>query len=203
MNLFDASHKPVCMGRHYRRVFGPVAVLIFLFPLLLGWSMATWAAALEKEQVLMLRHALAPGTGDPSAFRIGDCSTQRNLNDEGRMQARRLGDSLRAAGLSRARVYSSQWCRCLETARLLNLGPVAELPALNSFFDRAEDRDERIAALRRFLAGLPLDGEPVVLVTHQVTITAVSGVFPGSGTGVILRLDGSGNPPLARVFTPD
>lgn len=203
MNLFDASHKPVCRVGHPSPALSIGALLFGFLLCLSGWSMTTQAAPLGKGQVLMLRHALAPGTGDPSAFRIGDCSTQRNLDSEGRAQAKRLGESLRAAGLTGARVYSSQWCRCLETARLLNLGPVVELPALNSFFDRAQEREDRVAALRRFLARLPVDGDPVILVTHQVTVTAISGVFPGSGTGVILRLDGSGNPPLAGVFNPD
>ena len=74
--------------------------------------------------VLMIRHALAPGTGDPTNFRIGDCSTQRNLDDRGREQARTIGNWLRSKGLTSARVYSSQWCRCLETAQLncLRLG---------------------------------------------------------------------------------
>ena len=81
--------------------------------------------------ILMIRHALAPGTGDPANFQIGDCSTQRNLDDRGRDQARAIGDWLRSKGITSARIYSSQWCRCLETAKLLKLGPVAELPALN------------------------------------------------------------------------
>ena len=84
--------------------------------------------------ILMIRHALAPGTGDPVNFKIGDCSTQRNLDDRGRAQARSIGERLRSSGIAKARVYSSQWCRCLETAELINLGSATPLPALNSFF---------------------------------------------------------------------
>lgn len=145
-------------------------------------------------RVLLLRHALAPGTGDPTGFRLRDCSTQRNLDASGRSQAIKLGERLVRAGISRARVYSSQWCRCLDTARLLDLGPVMELPALNSFFGRPQERDANIAALRAFLATLPADGPPVVLVTHQVTISALTGVFAASGGGVLLQLDGSPTP---------
>jgi len=145
-------------------------------------------------RVLMLRHALAPGVGDPSGFKLRDCSTQRNLDATGRSQAVRLGERLARAGIARARVYSSQWCRCLDTARLLGLGTVTELPALNSFFDRPEDRDANIAALRAFLARLPADGPPVVLVTHQVTISAITGAFAISGGGMILQLDRSATP---------
>ena len=145
-------------------------------------------------RVLMLRHALAPGTGDPVNFKLRDCSTQRNLDATGRTQAVKLGQRLANAGVTRAWVYSSQWCRCLDTARLLDLGPVKELPALNSFFDRPQDRTANIAALRTFLATLPADGPPVVLVTHQVTIRAITGEFAVSGGGTILQLNGSTTP---------
>ena len=74
--------------------------------------------------ILMIRHAHAPSTGDPANFRIGDCSTQRNLDDRGRKQARAIGDWLRSKSITSARVYSSQWCRCLETAELLEMGSV-------------------------------------------------------------------------------
>ena len=142
--------------------------------------------------VIMIRHALAPGSGDPANFRIGDCSTQRNLDDRGRDQARRIGRWLRAHGVDSARVFSSQWCRCRETAELLDLGAVAELPALNSFFERPQDRAPNLAALRSFLANQPTDGELIILVTHFVTIAAIAGESVPSGEGVILRLAGGG-----------
>jgi len=146
--------------------------------------------------IVLMRHAEAPGVGDPPGFRLDDCATQRTLDDNGRAQARRVGERLRALGIRQARVLSSQWCRCLETARLLGLGPVEELPALNSFFGRSEEREARVAAVRRFLAGLPAGGTPVVLVTHQVTITALTGVHPASGEAVLFRADGTADPPV-------
>jgi len=157
----------------------------------------------QPGRVLMLRHALAPGIGDPPGFRIGDCATQRNLDATGRAQASRLGERLRAAGVSRARIYSSQWCRTLETARLLGLGPVTELPALNSFFERAADRDANVAAVRAFIARLPADGAPVILVTHQVTISAVTGEYADSGGGTILQLNGTASPRLLGTIRAD
>ena len=143
--------------------------------------------------VLMIRHANAPGTGDPDHFRIGDCATQRNLDDRGRAQARRIGQWLRSRGIASARVYASQWCRCLETAALIDLGPVAELPALNSFYDHPQDRQPNLAALRSFLAKQPTDGPPILLVTHFVTISAVTGKGVASGEGVVMRLTGTGD----------
>jgi broad specificity phosphatase PhoE len=143
--------------------------------------------------ILMIRHAYAPGSGDPSNFRIGDCSTQRNLNDQGREQARAIGAWLRERGVEGARVYSSQWCRCLETARLMNLGEVMELPALNSFFSRPQDREPNLEAFQDFLLRQEPDEELIVLVTHFVTISAVTGEGVSSGEGVVLRLGRDGS----------
>lgn len=145
-------------------------------------------------RVLMLRHAHAPGFGDPPDFVIGDCSTQRNLDASGRDQARRLGARLRVAGLSNARVLSSQWCRALETARLLALGPVEPLPELNSFFQRPGDRQAILDGLRVFLARLPVDGQPVILVTHQVVVNAFTDATPPAGGASIFQLNGTGAP---------
>lgn len=154
-------------------------------------------------RVLMLRHANAPGTGDPEHFRLDDCSTQRNLDAAGRAQARRLGERLRQAGIARARVHSSQWCRCLETARLLGLGTVDPLPALNSFYGRSAEREARLATLRSFLAGLPTNGLPVVLVTHQMTISEFTGAGVPSGGGSVFELNGSGSPRLLGAIAAD
>jgi phosphohistidine phosphatase SixA len=138
--------------------------------------------------ILMIRHALAPGNGDPPNFKIGDCATQRNLDDTGRDQARSIGVWLRNNDVTSARVYSSQWCRCLETARLLNLGPVQELAALNSFYERTQDRGPNLKALNDFISQQPVKGELIVLVTHFVTISGIAGTGVSSGEGVLLAL---------------
>ena len=139
--------------------------------------------------ILMIRHALAPGTGDPVNFRIGDCATQRNLDDRGRNQARSIGDWLRTQGIGSARVYSSQWCRCLETAKLLEMGSVTELPALNSFYELTQNREPNLTALRKFIAEQPSDGDLIILVTHLVTISAIANQGVSSGEGVLLKLN--------------
>jgi phosphohistidine phosphatase SixA len=138
--------------------------------------------------ILMLRHALAPGSGDPSDFDIGDCSTQRNLNEAGRQQARRIGNWLRTNGIQSARVYSSQWCRCLETAALLEVGPVQELAALNSFYERTQDREPNLRALKEFIFHQPADGKLIILVTHFVTISGMTGQGVSSGEGILIAL---------------
>ena len=154
-------------------------------------------------RVVMLRHANAPGNGDPANFRLDDCATQRNLDQAGRDQARALGRRLAKAGVRPARILSSQWCRCQETARLLDLGPVEALPALNSFYARAKQREATLTALRAFIATLPTDGAPVILVTHQFTINGFTGEGTVSGGGSLFELNGSGEPRLLGSISPD
>ena len=141
--------------------------------------------------VIMIRHALAPGIGDPKQFRLDDCSTQRNLSQAGRAQARRIGERLRKLGVARARIFSSQWCRCLETAKLLEMGEVKTLPALNSFFRRSEKRAAQTQALNLWLSKQTLKS-PIILVTHQVNITAFSKIFPDSGEAVFMTRSKAG-----------
>lgn len=138
--------------------------------------------------VLMLRHAYAPGTGDPENFRIGDCSTQRNLDAQGRSQAIRIGKRFQEKGIRSARVFSSQWCRCIETAKALGLGPVTELPSLNSFFEHPQHREPNLKALKAFLSTQSTNGELIILVTHFVNIAAMTRNSVSSGEGILLEL---------------
>lgn len=147
---------------------------------------ALWDALRSGDHLALLRHAVAPGIGDPAEFKIGDCSTQRNLSQQGRIQAKEIGEEFRANGIPVARVYSSQWCRCLDTATLLQLGTVQELPSLNSFFRKTENREPQTQELMAWTAMQDLD-DVTVLVTHQVNITALTGVYPGSGELVIVK----------------
>jgi broad specificity phosphatase PhoE len=134
--------------------------------------------------VMFMRHALAPGYGDPSHFDVNDCSTQRNLDATGRAQAESLGRVLRKHQINFTEIKSSQWCRCQETARLLNVGKVVSFTGLNSFFEEHADREQTLRKLKRYLGSLKQD-ELVLLVTHQVVISAVTGVYAPSG-GVVL-----------------
>ena len=134
--------------------------------------------------------ALAPGTFDPPGYRLDDCSTQRNLSDEGREQARRIGRWFAERSLVPGRVRSSAWCRCLETARLA-FGSAEPWAPLNSMIGERERQATHAAALRAELARLarvaPHGFE--VWVTHQVNITALAGGSTGSGEAVLLRHD--------------
>ncbi len=169
-----------------------VALLILSWrPAVASETGAIWQALRSGEHVVLLRHALAPGTGDPPQFVLDDCGTQRNLSAAGREQAKRIGELFRANGIEEAKIYSSQWCRCLETAQLLQLGVVRELPALNSFFNNFRNRDRQTSQIRAWLAEQDL-AQPLLLVTHQVNITALTGVYPSSGELVVLRHEGDG-----------
>lgn len=150
-----------------------------------------WDALRSKNHFAMIRHALAPGTGDPSNFTLGRRETQRNLSQEGRNQAKRIGDLFRVHGINKARVFSSEWYRCQDTAELLDLGPVNPLPALNSFFQDYGEKDARTESLRLWLSRQEIDG-PLVLVTHQVNITALLGVYASSGEIVVVKKGSQG-----------
>ena len=157
-----------------------------------AWAEAdAWAGLRTPGHLALVRHAVAPGTFDPPGFTLGDCSTQRNLSDEGRQQARRIGDRFRANGIAAAAVHSSQWCRCLETAALFGLGKVEPQPLLNSFIQDNTQAAPQMRALRAWIAALDL-GRPTILVTHQVVVTDLSGVYPASGETVVMRRETSG-----------
>ncbi|SOE01727.1 histidine phosphatase family protein [Caenispirillum bisanense] len=182
-----------------------LAVLIVLLPTSVraAEAEALWQSLRDGGRVVILRHALAPGTGDPPNFRLDDCSTQRNLDDRGRAQARALGDAFRDHAVPVARVLTSRWCRAAETADLMALAPPEPEPLLNSFFGDRASGPAQIAGLRRLLDGLPRDGDTVVMVTHQVVITGLTDVFPASGEGVVLRLlPGGGTAVEGRLPPP-
>lgn len=170
-----------------------IVLILFSTILMLGLSNVStandrlWAAAGSKGHFVMIRHALAPGFGDPPEFVIGDCSTQRNLDDEGRKQALKIGRLFKSKGFKKAKIYSSQWCRCRETASMLRLGDVIDLQALNSFFEREENEKPQMTALNDFLNRQTLEDGPLILVTHYVNIGALTGTYPESGGIVVVK----------------
>lgn len=146
-----------------------------------------WSALRAGGGVAMIRHARAPGTGDPAAFRLDDCSTQRNLDASGRREAAALGERFRAEGVEVTAVKSSRWCRALDTARLaFPEAKVEPAPALDSFFGRRANEPSQTASVRELVGSWTGPGT-LVLVTHQVNVTALTGVFPREGEVVVLR----------------
>ncbi len=139
--------------------------------------------------VVLIRHAqTVAGVGDPEGFRVDLCSTQRNLSEEGRAQARRIGQWFVAQGLKPRAVQSSAWCRCKDTADLA-FGRHVVWPALNSFFDRRDSQAAQTAQLRSALARIPA-GQFEVWVTHQVNMTALTGEGMSMGEGLVVGAQG-------------
>lgn len=164
---------------------------------------ALWEAVRTGKAFAIMRHALAPGTGDPETVVPGDCTTQRNLSERGRQQARWIGEAFRRNGIPAARVFTSGWCRCVDTATLLAIGDVKTLPELNSFFVTMDRSEAQTAALSTWIAAYK-GNAPLVLVTHQVNITALTDVYPRSGEIVVARRDADGNiRVLGTLYTPD
>ena len=179
-----------------------------VFVLLLSVTSARVTAApvgrdpVPDAAVILFRHATAPGIGDPAGIRLGDCRTQRNLDTQGRTQARHLGEQLRRMGVTVSAVWTSQWCRTRETAALAfpQLQPV-EQPAFNSFFGDASGADEQTAQARTLLQGWRGPGV-LVVSTHQVNIAALTGISPGSGEGIVVQPAAGGLRVLGRIPAP-
>jgi phosphohistidine phosphatase SixA len=166
-----------------------------------GWSVPAvgsvdehlLAALREPGLVILMRHAeTEPGIGDPASFRLNDCSTQRNLSREGLAQSERFGQWMQSQGLRPTRVRSSQWCRCLDTARAAfgNRVTVEPWTALNSFFQGHGNRDAQLAQARAAAAQIQSGLE--VWVTHQVVISALTGSYVSMGEFVVARPGANG-----------
>jgi phosphohistidine phosphatase SixA len=150
---------------------------------------AAWLALKKPGAIVLFRHASAPGVGDPAGHRLDDCNTQRNLDEEGRAQARRMGERFRAQGVKVEAVLSSQWCRTRETAQLAFPGLPKDAPAFNSFFGDRSTGAAQTAAARKQLSDWRGPGV-LVVVTHQVNMTALTGMPASSGEGLVLHKRG-------------
>ena len=159
---------------------------------------AAWAA-LRNGAIVVFRHANAPGIGDPPGMRLDDCATQRNLDAQGREQARRIGERLRQHNVAVGAVWSSQWCRTRQTAELIESGPVREVPAFNSFFGDPARVPAQTAAARELLLAWRGPGA-LVVVTHQVNISAITGGATASGEGIVLRRMGTQLEQVGRLL---
>ena len=183
-----------------------LALALVALPVHAQASEALWNLLKAGGQVVILRHAATDSTaGDRDTMRVEDCTTQRNLSASGRDDARRIGDSFRARGITVDLVRSSIWCRCLDTATLA-FGVVEPWLPLNSFFRNRDREPGQTRALRQLVSRHRGPGT-LVLVTHQVNITALTGVSPAEGEMVILTPRGDGFTVAGRLapstVTPD
>ena len=152
--------------------------------------------------ILLMRHATAPGVGDPPGYTLERCDTQRQLDEAGQAQARRAGVWLRTQGVTRAEVYTSPWCRCRQTADGLQLGSAVMEPSLGSFFDQPQEAARSTQALRDFIARTrpQANGRALILVTHHVNIREYVGRDVGVGDMVLARVDTQGRLVNYRLY---
>ena len=164
---------------------------------------AGWALLREGGHVVLIRHAMAPGTGDPPNFDIEKCSTQRNLSERGKLQARKMGALFAARAATTERVLSSRYCRCLETARLAFGESLVEESEPLGRLSMTKDDDvaskAQLAAMLELIRGFSGSGN-LVLVTHQENIAALTGVSPREGEAVIVRPEGEGLHVTGRII---
>ena len=141
-----------------------------------------WAEAKEGDKIILIRHALAPGGGDPPGFKLNDCKTQRNLNKVGIEQSKAIGKLFKKNKISVDKVLSSQWCRCKDTAKYA-FGEYKEFTALNSTFQSPFDKNEgkQLKELYNYVKKWNGNGKNLVLITHYSIITAVTNAVPSSG----------------------
>jgi len=162
---------------------------------------ALWEALRGGGQVVLMRHAVTtPGVGDPPGFRLDECSTQRNLTDAGREDARRVGAAFRARSIPIGRVLSSPWCRCLETARLAFGGAEVWTPLSNLFDNRARE-PEQMRALREIAGRRPAGGN-LLLITHGSVVFPLTGIQPAPAELVVLTPESEGRFRVAGRLTP-
>ena len=149
---------------------------------------AAWAALRQGNAVALVRHAQAPGgAGDPPGFKLQDCTTQRNLSTQGRGEARALGARFRAQNIPVTKVMTSQWCRCRETATLMNLGAIEEAPTFNNAYVLAGQRDPLTQGARAIIANWKGPGV-LVVVTHGANILQLTGIQPAEAEVVVVEL---------------
>jgi phosphohistidine phosphatase SixA len=175
-----------------------LAVVAVAFPHMSQASEAAAWEALRNGAVVVFRHANAPGVGDPAGLRLGDCSTQRNLDGAGREQARRIGAAFRDRGVAVGRVLTSAWCRARDTADLAFPGQAQPEPAFNSFFDDRSRGPSQTSVARPILIDWRGPGA-LVVSTHQVNVAALTGISPASGEGVVLQSSGGELKVVGRI----
>jgi phosphohistidine phosphatase SixA len=169
----------------------------------IGFAADGWGELAQTGAIVLLRHATAPGTGDPPGFQLENCNTQRNLDDSGRAEARRLGEQFRGRQIQVGAVLTSQWCRTRETARLaFGAQQARDEPAFNSMFGRSPAQREMQTAQALELLKRWKGPGALVVVTHQVNIQAIAQVPAASGEGVVLRPDDKGQLKVVGTIAP-
>jgi phosphohistidine phosphatase SixA len=183
-----------------RFVILTILVAIFTAPDIASADQAeAWTALRAGRHVALMRHADAPGgVGDPPGFRIDDCATQRNLSTKGRADAARIGARLRSEGIAVEKILSSPWCRCMETATLLALGPVEAEPTFGNVVVLS-DRTAALTADARAVIDRWTGRGILLVVTHGANIRSLTGILPATGEIVVVPNGSGGRDPVGRL----
>ena len=163
-----------------------IIIFICINPTVKADSKKTLIYELQKGgKLIFIRHAYAPGGGDPDNFDINDCNTQRNLSDRGRIQSQKIGNFFEKNKISIGKVYSSEWCRCKETASIA-FKKYETKKFLNSFFSSkfAKNKKKQIIDFDKFIINWDKD-QNLIFVTHYVVISEILNYAPSSGEIVI------------------
>ncbi len=161
-------------------------ISFFILFLNTSFAQANWKPARDGDKVIFIRHAIAPGGGDPPGFKINDCNTQRNLSQAGIDQSKKIGMLFSKNQIKIDQVLTSQWCRCKDTAKYA-FTRFKEFSALNSTFQSSFIKNEKkqIRELRSFVKNWRGKGKNLILITHYSIITAITDSLPGSGEIII------------------
>ena len=159
-----------------------------------------WKALRAGGHVALMRHADAPGgVGDPPGFRVDDCATQRNLSEKGRVDAEKIGSRLKGEGIAFEKILSSPWCRCIDTARLLNLGTVETEATFGNVVVLKDQRQTLTTGTRALIARWTAGGN-LLVVTHGANIQVLTGVWLASGEIVVVKGGSDRNEPVGRLL---
>ena len=168
----------------------PHLIFLIIFSLIYSVSQSSepnWEPAKRGDKIILIRHALAPGGGDPKGFKINDCKTQRNLSQMGIDQSKKIGELFKQNQILVDQVLSSQWCRCKDTAKYA-FKNFKEFSALNSTFQFPHSKNElrQLKKIKNFVKKWDGQGKNLILVTHYSIITAISNAVPDSGEIVVI-----------------
>ena len=160
-------------------------LIIFFIPNISFSNEALINSLKDGKKIIFIRHAIAPGSGDPENFNIKECSTQRNLNDKGKNQSKRIGNFFKTNKIKIGKILSSEWCRCKETAKIA-FGKFETFNALNSFYEARfqKNRSNQIRDLRNYISSWESDSN-LILVTHYVVIYDLLNSAVSSGEMII------------------
>ena len=170
------------MKKHFKII---ILIILFLFNHK-SYADENIVEILKKnDNIIFIRHSLAPGSGDPENINLNDCKTQRNLNSEGIKQSKKIGNFFKKNNIRVEHIFSSEWCRCKDTA-FYAFENFKTFDALNSFYSEKfyKNKNKQIKKLKKFINDWD-DSSNLVLVTHYVVILEILGIGAGSGEIII------------------